>query len=310
MTELVTLIAAHGVLLVFANVLVEQLGLPVPAIPTLVVAGALSMDGSLSATAVFAAAFLASMVADSAWFIAGRIYGHRVMKLLCRISLSPDSCVRQTESHFVRWGGLLLPLSKFLPGLATVAPPLAGAMRLSWPAFLFWSAIGAALWSGVAIGVGMLFHTQVSVVLERIEEYGMRALLVVAALFAAYIALKWWQRARFLRMLRVARISVDELHDLMAKRAEPVVVDVRAAATRQLDPRFIPGALAIDMADVPAKLAGLSRDRDIIFYCTCPNEASAAAIAKQLVEAGYTRVRPLLGGLDAWADAGHAIERR
>src|ERR1700682_1621489 len=133
--ELVHLIAQYGLALVFLNVLVEQICLPVPAVPTLIVAGALSADGKLSAAAVFGVAFLACFIGDGLWYAAGRIYGRRVMRLLCRISLSPDTCVRQSEDHFERWGRLTLVLSKFIPGLSTVAPPLAGAMRLGLPAF-------------------------------------------------------------------------------------------------------------------------------------------------------------------------------
>lgn len=310
MHDLAGLIAQYGLALIFVNVLVEQAGLPVPAVPTLVVAGALCADGNLSMGAVFAVAFAACLIGDSAWFAAGRLYGNRVMKLLCGISLSPDSCVRQAEFHFERWGGLMLPLSKFLPGLSTVGPPLAGAMRLSWPAFLAWNGAGAALWCGLAIGAGILFHTQVSQLLRWLEEFGVAAVAIVLALLAGYIAFKWWERMRFFRMLRLARITTDELQRLRQEDKKPVVVDVRSPASRQLDPRFIPGALALDGEDVLAQLTHLPPETPIVFYCTCPNEASAAAVAKRLAAAGYKRVHPLLGGLDAWADAGHEVEIR
>jgi membrane protein DedA with SNARE-associated domain/rhodanese-related sulfurtransferase len=310
MDELVPLIAHYGLALVFANVLVERLGLPVPVIPTLVIAGALAVDGELSAWSVLAVAFAACLIGDAAWFIAGRLYGNRVMKLLCRISLSPDSCVRQAEFHFERWGGLMLPASKFLPGLAIVGPPLAGAMRMSWPAFLVWTSAGATLWAGMAIVAGMIFHAQITELMLRLEDFGLAAIAIVVALLAAYIGFKWWERLRFYEMLRVARITADELRGLMSNDKDTVVVDVRSPAARDLDPRFVPGALAIDDSDIVARLAHLPHDREIIFYCTCPNEASAAAVAKRLMEVGYTRVRPLQGGLDAWIEAGHEIERR
>jgi len=310
MHELVSLIAHYGLALIFVNVLAEQIGLPLPAVPTLIIAGALSVDGELSGWAVFAVSVAACLVADGTWFTAGRLYGNRVMRLLCRISLSPDSCVRQAEFRFERWGGLMLPLSKFLPGLSTVGPPLAGAMRLSWPAFLLWNGLGAALWSGAAIGVGMIFHAQVTELLERLEDIGLAAIAIVGAFLAAYIGFKWWERRRFYKMLRVARITADELHELLRKDKDTVVVDVRSPAARSRDARFIPGALALDDAQVDARLGGLPRDREIVFYCTCPNEASAAVVAKKLIETGYTRVRPLLGGLDAWIEAGHEVENR
>ena len=309
MHELAPLVAHYGLALIFANVLLEQLGAPLPAIPTLIVAGALTADGSLVAGAVFAAAVVAGTLGDAVWFLAGRLQGHRVLRLLCRISLSPDSCVRQAEVRFERWGGFTLTASKFIPGLSIVGPPLAGALRLGWSAYLFWNTLGIALWAGVAIGAGWIFHAQVDAALAGLERFGLWAIAFLGALLGAYIAFKWWERVSFYRALRVARVSVEELSRLMARDEGTVVVDVRSPASRQTDPRFIPGSLALDEIDAP-HLEALPRDHEVVFYCTCPNEASAAAVAKKLMALGYTRVRPLEGGLDAWIDAGHAVEER
>jgi rhodanese-related sulfurtransferase len=232
------------------------------------------------------------------------------MRLLCRISLSPDSCVRQTEYQFGRWGGLTLVLAKFIPGLSTIAPPLAGATRLAWAPFLLWNGLGIALWAGAAIGAGMLLHAQIGELIVRLEDLGVLAIELVGALLAGYVALKWWERRRFYKMLRIARITVGDLRRLMDGGARPVVVDVRSPSGRELDPRFIPGALEMDMAEVDRRLEQLPADREIIFYCTCPNEASAAQVAKKLIELGYTKVRPLQGGLDAWLAAGYEVEHR
>src|SRR6266581_4789298 len=298
--EIIRLITQYGHALVFANVLLEQIGLPLPAIPTLVIAGALAADGKLSALALFGVAFIGCVIGDTLWYVAGRRYGRRVMRLLCRISLSPDSCVRQTEYQFGRWGGLTLVLAKFIPGLSTIAPPLAGATRLAWAPFLFWNGLGIALWAAAPIGD----------LIVRLEDLGVLAIELIGALLAVYVALKWWERRRFYKMLRIARITVGDLRRLMDGGERPVVVDVRSPSIRKLDPRFIPGALAMDMAEVDQRLEQLPADRDIIFYCTCPNEASAAQVAKKLIELGYTRVRPLHGGLDAWLAAGYEVDRR
>ena len=304
------LIAEYGLALVFANVLLEQLGLPIPAVPTLVVAGALAAEGEFSPLAAFGVAFVACMMGDVAWYLAGRRYGRRVMAFLCRVSLSPDSCVRQTEFRFERWGRLTLVLSKFIPGLSTIAPPLAGAMRLGWPSFLLLNGLGVVIWAGVAIGAGMAFHAQISGFIVRLEGLGTLAAEAIGALLGGYIALKWWERRRFYKMLRIARIGVDELRALMDEGRRPVIVDVRSPISRGLDPRFIPGALAMDVAEVNRRLAELPADREIVFYCTCPNEASAAQVAKKLIGLGYTKVRPLQGGLDAWIAAGYEVEHR
>jgi len=304
------LVAEYGLALVFANVLLEQLGLPIPAVPTLVVAGALAAEGELSPLAVFGVAFVACMIGDAVWYLAGRRYGRRVMKFLCRVSLSPDSCVRQTEFRFERWGRLTLVLSKFIPGLSTIAPPLAGAMRLGWPSFLLLNSLGVVIWAGVAIGAGMAFHAQINEFIVGLEGLGTLAAEAIGVLLGGYIALKWWERRRFYRALRIARIGVADLRVLMNGGRRPVVVDVRSPGARDLDPRFIPGALAMDAAEVDGRLGELPADREIVFYCTCPNEASAAQVAKKLIGLGYTKVRPLHGGLDAWIAAGYEVERR
>src|SRR5436853_778061 len=304
------LVTRHGVALIFANVLLEQLGVPLPAVPTLIVAGALAVDGTLSAPAVFGVAFVASMIADSAWYLAGRRYGRRIMTTLCRISLSPDSCVRQTENHFDRWGGLTLVVGKFIPGLATVAPPLAGAMRIPWHSYLALNGAGTALWAAAPIALGMLFYAQIERLVGRLQDLGAMALEAVCALLALYVAFKWWERRRFYKMLRMARITAEELRHLMDSGKHPVIIDVRSRAERELDARSIPGALAFEVEGMERLLDSLPADRDVIFYCSFPNEASAARAAKRLIDRGYTRVRPLRGGLEAWTEAGYAIERR
>jgi len=304
------LITEYGLALVFANVLLEQIGLPIPAVPALVVAGALAAEGELSPLAVFGVAFVACMIGDAVWYLAGRRYGRRVMKFLCRVSLSPDSCVRQTEFRFERWGKLTLVLSKFIPGLSTIAAPLAGAMRLGWPSFLLLNGLGVVIWAGAAIAAGMAFHAEINEFIVGLEGLGTLAAEAIGVLLGGYIALKWWERRRFYKMLRIARIGVDELRALMDEGRRPVIVDVRSPISRGLDPRFIPGALAMDAAEVDGRLGELPADREIVFYCTCPNEASAAQVAKKLIGLGYTKVRPLHGGLDAWIAAGYEVEHR
>src|SRR5262249_2999682 len=157
--------------------------------------------GKLPAPALLAVAVAGCVIGDTLWYAAGRLWGRRVMRLLCRISLSPDSCVRQTEVRFAQWGGWTLVFAKFIPGLSTIAPPLAGATRLGWIRFTLWNTLGIAVWAGVAIGAGMLLEAQIVELLERLESWGARALGTLLALLALYIALKWWERRRFYKML-------------------------------------------------------------------------------------------------------------
>ncbi len=306
--QLLLALSHFGLQLVIINVFVDQLGLPVPAVPTLIVAGAVAANGQLSLSGVFLGAVFACLAADCAWYMLGQIFGIRVLRTLCRISLEPDSCVSNTQNRFERWGVNSLIIAKFVPGLAIIAPPLAGALRIGWARFIFLSTLSAILWVGTGLVAGMLFRTQVEALLINLDRFGSLAGFLAALLLAGYIAYKWWERTRFYKMLRMARISVDDLYGLMQSGAAPVVVDVRSHTARNLEPRWIPGAIHVPLDDVARHLKDLPRDRDIILYCTCPSEASAARVARILMNHGFQRVRPLSGGLEAWLAAGYAAE--
>jgi membrane protein DedA with SNARE-associated domain/rhodanese-related sulfurtransferase len=298
----------YRILMITANVLANQLGLPVPVIPTLIVAGAWAAQGTISPAALFVGAIAACVGADSVWFLAGRVYGNGVMKLLCRISLTPDSCVSDTQSRFERWGSNALLVAKFIPGLALIAPPLAGATKMAWLRFLAYSTMGSAAWVSVAIMGGMLFRHQIEQIMPRLADFGVAAASTIAVLLMAYIGYKWWERRRFYSVLRMARIDAQELYQLMGSGRAPLIVDVRSPTALTLDPRRIPGALHVPLLEVKQHVRDLPRDREIVSYCTCPNEASAAQVAKLLMDSGFRKVRPLYGGLDAWIAAGYAVD--
>jgi membrane protein DedA with SNARE-associated domain/rhodanese-related sulfurtransferase len=300
--------APFGLSVVFFNVLLEQLGLPVPAVPTLIVAGALAAQGRLPGAAVWALAVLACMIGDVSWYMAGRLYGGRVMRLLCSISLTPDICVGRTQSSFERWGGKLLIVAKFIPGVSMVAAPLAGATRMAFPRFVAFALMGATLWVGTALTAGVLLRPEIEQLLPRLAHIGAMAIIVLLVLLAAYIAFRWLERRRFYAALDMARIGVAELHELLQGEPAPIVMDVRSATARAFEQRRIPGALQVPTPELHRHMASLPRDRDIVLYCTCPNEASAAQAARVLMNHGFQRVRPLHGGLDAWIAAGFAIE--
>jgi len=266
--NLVQLLVHYGVAVVAANVFLEQIGAPLPAVPTLIVAGALTRNGSLSSTAVITAAVVSSLIADWIWFLLGRRYGYRILKTLCRISLSPDSCVRETEANFERWGMKSLLVAKFIPGFSTIAPPMAGVTRRKTLQYLIYDGIGAFLWAGAAVATGRLFHSTIGHILEYLENLGGWALVVLLALLAAVIAVKWLQRARFLQHLRMARITVGELKEMIDGGREPIVLDVRTGSAINLDKRRIPGAIVASAEEVPSRIAGISPDVEIVLYCT------------------------------------------
>ena len=269
MVRLIHYLVRYGVSLVFLNVFAEQIGAPVPAVPTLIVAGALARNGQMSSThAILIAAVAASLVADWIWFLLGRRYGYRILRTLCRISLSPDSCVRDTEARFERWGLKSLLFAKFVPGFSTVAPPLAGAGKRGTAAFLLYDGVGALLWAGASVAVGRLFHRQIAEVLTKLEDLGWRALVAVGSALALFILFKWWQRARFLKQLRIARVSVHELKEMIEGDEQPVVLDVRTPSSQDRDPRRIPTAIVAHAEEIDATVAAISPDREIVLYCT------------------------------------------
>lgn len=268
MNHLIALLLRYGVPLVALNVFLEQIGAPIPAIPTLIVAGALSRSARMSSTHVLAAAVFASLAADYVWFILGRVYGYRILKTLCRISLSPDSCVRDTETKFERWGLKSLLIAKFVPGFSTVAPPLAGVTRRGSLEFLFYDGVGALIWAGSAVAAGRLFHHAIDRILTSLENLGWWSVVILAAGLGLVIVVKWAQRVRFMKRLRIARITPPELKAMLEGTGMPIVLDVRTGSSRKRDPRRIPTAIVASADTLGEQLESVPRDSDIILYCT------------------------------------------
>jgi membrane protein DedA with SNARE-associated domain/rhodanese-related sulfurtransferase len=308
MDQLIGLIQQYGLVFVFVNVLAEQAGLPVPAYPTLVIAGAYLTRGEHALVALLLVGAVAAVIADTFWYLTGRRFGTRVLRTLCRITLSPDSCVRQTETIFERFGPASMVFAKFVPGFASVSTALAGAMGLRYWKFVLFDLVGALLWVGVAVGLGYLFRDAIAEVLETLQSLGKWGLLLVAAALAAWIAAKWWKRRLFVRQLRTDRVTVDELKAMLDADRVAAILDVRSALMQAASGR-IPGAYPIDMNRIAEGIAGVPTEGEVVVYCACPNEVSAVKVAEKLRDLGFRRVRPLHGGIDAWIDAGHAVER-
>lgn len=268
MHALADMVLRYGLGFLFLNVLIEQLGAPIPAAPTLIVAGALAAEGRVSGLLALALAVAASLIGDTVWYRLGRSRGRSILKLLCRFSLSPDSCVRQTDRTFERWGASSLVVAKFVPGLSTVAPPLAGASGVGFGRFLGFSAVGAFAWAGASILVGVVFHDAIDRVLALLADLGGRASWIVLGALALYVAFKAWERRRFYVALRLARVTADELAELLKEVPPPVVLDVRSESGRRSDPRRIPGAIPLDIDRLEEEIPRLSPTREIVLYCT------------------------------------------
>ena len=258
----------HGYAVLFVWVLAEQLGLPLPATPLLLAAGALAGAGQMSLWLALALAVFACMLGDVSWYEFGRLRGGKVLNLLCRISLEPDSCVRKTENAFVRHGSRSLVIAKFVPGLNTMAPPLAGIIGMRLGRFLIFDALGALLYLGSFIGLGFVFSNQLEQVAARVASLGFSLLVILGAGLAVYISWKYIQRRRFIHSLRIARITPEELRRKIEAGEEVVVVDLRGTLDFEAEPQTIPGAIRLAPDNVEEGHNQIPRDREIILFCT------------------------------------------
>jgi membrane protein DedA with SNARE-associated domain/rhodanese-related sulfurtransferase len=310
MAEILDFLTRHGPSVLFAAVFVEQMGIPLPAAPWLLAAGALGATGKPHWSVALAAGASGSMLADLIWFYLGRYGGQRILNFLCRISLEPDSCVRRTQDLFTRYGMRGVIAAKFIPGLSTLAPPMAGNSGMGAPRFFFFDSMGSLLYSGTFILVGALFSRQLDQILGALDSLGSGALALVAGLVALYFGYKYYQRRRLLKELRMARISVDDLYKKLETGENVVVLDLRSSAEVERDPSVIRGARHVTMDQLKSRQHDIPRDQDIVLYCSCPNEVSSARMALLLKRNGFTHVRPLLGGLDAWRQRNYPTELR
>ena len=266
--EAVEFLIKHGYSLLFGWVLVEQMGLPIPAIPLLIAAGALAGSGKIDLALAVSLALVAVILADLFWYSLGRYRGGRILKLLCRISLEPDSCVRRTENLFVRHGAHSLLVAKFVPGLNTAAPSLAGIFRMPVRRFMIFDSLGGFLWVATFAGLGFIFSDQLEQIASHALRWGGWLVAVLAGSLAAYILWKYIQRRRFLHRLRIARISPKELMDKLTAGEQISIVDLRQPIDIEAFPRMLPGALRIAMEEIEDRHREIPRDRDVVLYCS------------------------------------------
>jgi membrane protein DedA with SNARE-associated domain len=264
MDNVLDTLVRYGYLVVFGSVLAEQIGIPIPAIPFLLAAGALAGSGRLSLALLLALSGVASLMADVTWYWIGRLGGARVLGWLCRISLEPDSCVRRTQTSFSKHGARTLVFAKFVPGLSTIAPPLAGIVRMSLGRFVFFSAIGGVVWAGAFIVLGWVFSYQLEIVAGYAAQFG----TWTAAALGGSIAWKFVSRQRFLRKIRIARITPEQLKAMIDSGEALLIVDVRDRIDFESEPTIIPGALHLTIEELDERHLEIPREREIVLYCT------------------------------------------
>lgn len=304
MDTLLHIIESYGLWVVFFCVLLDQGGLPFPSYAPMIVTAALATDKHESLWPVLLVATLAALIADLAWFMGGRRFGNQLLRLMCRVSLSPDSCVGMTRNIYARWGAPSLILAKYIPGFAAVSTTLAGESGTSVRRFIIYDGIGAALWAAGAVALGAIFHEAVEAVLIQLEQLGHIALLLLIAAIALFVLFKWWQRHSFMAQIRMSRITTDELGMLLDSGSTAVILDVRSPE-RRAESGWIPGSISVrDISELQ-----LPTGAEVIVYCDCPNDASAAVVARKLKEQGFKRVRPLAGGIEAWQARGRPVDR-
>jgi membrane protein DedA with SNARE-associated domain len=258
----------HGQLVLLGWVFAEQLGMPVPSIPLLLAAGALAGQHRMSFLASLLLVAAAAVLADSLWYQLGRARGIKILQFLCRISLEPDSCVRRTEGVFAKQGAKSLLLAKFLPGLSTVAPPLAGIFHMRARKFLLFDALGALLWATVFLSLGYVFSNQLELMATHALRLGGGLVVILVSALALYLVWKFAARQRFLRDLRIARITPEQLKEKIDAGEDLVIVDLRHALDFEAEPETIPGAFRMDAQDLEEHKDRIPVDREVILYCT------------------------------------------
>jgi membrane protein DedA with SNARE-associated domain/rhodanese-related sulfurtransferase len=302
------ILLTYGYLLLFAWVLAEQFGIPLPATPVLLAAGALSVDGPFNFFLALGLSVVATLIADIVWFFIGRSQGHNVLRLLCKLSLEPTTCVRRTQDSFARRRGVMLMFAKFVPGLGILAPPVAGENGMAFGAFLFFDGIGATLWAGTLLAAGRFFGDLLKRnpgMLNWVGRFS-GALLVLGII--AFFLVRLYRRRVVLKQLAASRLEPADLKRQLDAGEAVCIIDLRHPLELLPEPFKLPGARHFSPDSLAERHSEIPRDRDIVLYCTCPSEATAAKTALTLHRLGIDRVRPLRGGYDEWKRLGFPLD--
>lgn len=268
MTDGVQWLERYSVIILPALAVFEQMGIPLPAVPALLAAGALAATGRVNLWFVIGAIVAVTLPVDLVWHELGRRRGARILTGLCRLTLEPDVCVRRTQNVFARHGVRTLLVAKFVPGLTTVLPPLAGVFGVPRLKFALYDIAGSVLWSGFWLGVGFLFSEAIEQVLIRVSSLGRATGLVVGGVLIGYVLLKYLRRWLFLRRLRIARISPEDLRRKLDAGEDIAILDLRTALDVTAVPYAIPGSRWIPAEQLNDRLADIPHDRELVLYCS------------------------------------------
>jgi membrane protein DedA with SNARE-associated domain/rhodanese-related sulfurtransferase len=297
----------YAYLILFVWVMVEQLGAPIPSVPVMLTAGTLTATHKLSLPLVLISVLLGSLVSDSVWYVMGKRHGGKMVRLLCRLSMEKANCVRRTENYFTKHGAGALVLAKFLPGLGSVAAPIAGQTGMKYRYFAFFDAAGIMLWAVTVTLCGRFFGDVLKKNPNALAWVEHSAVVLFLLLLIGFLIWRFVRQQAFLREIRMARLEPDQLK-LMLDHEQPVyIVDLRHPLDYLPDPRTLPGAVLLTPDSLVQLSDQIPRDRDVVLFCTCPSEATAAKMALTIRKLGVTRVRPLRGGYDEWKRLGYPL---
>jgi membrane protein DedA with SNARE-associated domain len=297
----------YGYFILFIWVLTEQIGIPIPSAPILITAGTLTATHKLSLPLVLLSVVLACLVSDTLWYLMGKRYGGAVVRLLCRLSMESNTCVKKTEGYFTRNGERALLLAKFIPGLSTVAPPIAGQTNMPLHLFLAYDAAGSLLWA-LAFTLGGRFFGDFLKHSSIVHSVSNVTGVLFVLLLIGFLIYRFTRQRAFIKEMRTARLEPDDLKQMLEGGLQPFIVDLRHPLDYLPDPRTLPGAVLLTPDKLVEHTDTIPRDRDVVLFCTCPSEATAAKMALTLRKAGVYRVRPLRGGFDEWKRLGYPLE--
>jgi membrane protein DedA with SNARE-associated domain len=266
--ESLALVARHGYILLFAWVTAEQLGAPVPAVPILIAVGVISVTGQLTFGGALLLGSLGCLIGDSLWYVIGKQRGSAVLRVLCKISLEPETCVRRSSEFISRYGSRSLIIAKFIPGISAVAVPLAANSGITPPSFFLYDLLGSLLYVGAYLAVGRVLGDRIDKLAFFASSSKSASLLLAILAAVAIVGLRFYQKRRFRHSVDIARISPEELKGLVEQRQNPFIVDLRHPLDMLTDPRIIPGAIRMTPDELSSRLEQIPRDREIILYCT------------------------------------------